>query len=119
MRKFTNTNGNEDTRNTLSAYLRLSIVNENKFHVPIRYFYGCFEHIFFCLLVLYLADDHAAAANCDGKRFFFCFIVLENLKTSSDFVKELNKFVWKGGQNWYPPLPPLLVFTKDLLNLET
>ena len=51
MRKFTNTNGNEDTRNTLSAYLRLSIVNENKFHVPIRYFYGCIEHIFFCLLV--------------------------------------------------------------------
>ena len=74
---------------------------------------------FFVYWLLYLADDHAAAANCDGKRFFFCFIVLENLKTSSDFVKELNKFVWKGGQNWYPPLPPLLVFTKDLLNLET
>ena len=50
MRKFTNTNGNEDTRNTLSAYLRLSIVNENKFHVPIRYFYGCFEHIFFLFI---------------------------------------------------------------------
>ena len=51
MRKFTNTNGNEDIRNTLSAYWRLSIVNENKFHVPSRYFYGCFEHVFFCLLV--------------------------------------------------------------------
>ena len=61
------------------------MLTRTNFTYQVDIFMDALSMYFFVYWLLYLADDHAAA-NCDVKRFFF--FVLENRKTSSDFVKE-------------------------------